>query len=213
MGGAGAMHAWDASPAACADVPGFPGAPTLQVLDTMGDHWQAWKQVVSEVGLTFTHAQFFAKAGKPTSTILRELCAEQGVSGVDIAAGAARKTELYLQRAGDTRVVEAVMDIVREARARGLKCAIATGGSRRQVVPALAASRLWTPEDATHFDAVVTADDVTHGKPHPETYLLAAAAIGIAPERCVGYEDAALGMQSIQAANYLLAVDVTQLEG
>lgn len=60
---------------------------------------------------------------------------------------------------------------------------------------------------------MVTAQDVTRGKPHPETYLKAAEALGVAPEHCVGYEDAELGMQSIESAGFLKAIDVTKIPG
>jgi HAD superfamily hydrolase (TIGR01509 family) len=55
--------------------------------------------------------------------------------------------------------------------------------------------------------------EVTHGKPHPETFLKAAAAIGVESALCVGYEDAALGMEAIKRAGFMLAVDVTQMPG
>ena len=77
----------------------------------------------------------------------------------------------------------------------------------------MAVAGLWTPNDASKFKAVVTAQDVVRGKPDPETYLKAAEALGIAPEACVGYEDAELGMQAIKAAGFLEAIDVTKLPG
>ena len=112
--------------------------------------------------------------------------------------------------------------------------AIATGGSRRQVTKAMAAAGL-----SDFFHAVVTCDasffvsfrvpiaqvagfshcarplpqDITEGKPHPETFLRAAELIGVVPAHCVGYEDAVLGMEAIRRAGFLAAVDVTALEG
>ena len=47
---------------------------------------------------------------------------------------------------------------------------------------------------------LVSADDVTHGKPHPEGYLRAAEALGVAPRDCVVVEDAAVGLQAAAAA-------------
>jgi sugar-phosphatase len=41
---------------------------------------------------------------------------------------------------------------------------------------------------------LITAEDVTHGKPHPEPYLAGASAIGIDPARCVVFEDAPAGI-------------------
>jgi HAD superfamily hydrolase (TIGR01509 family) len=50
------------------------------------------------------------------------------------------------------------------------------------------------------FAAVVTGDVVTHGKPHPEPYLTAAARLGVDPVRCVAVEDSPPGVASAAAA-------------
>jgi sugar-phosphatase len=43
---------------------------------------------------------------------------------------------------------------------------------------------------------LVSADRVTHGKPHPEGFLTAAAALGVSPERCLVVEDSPAGIQA-----------------
>ena len=50
------------------------------------------------------------------------------------------------------------------------------------------------------FDAVVTGDAVSNGKPHPEPYLTAAATLGVDPRRCVAIEDSNTGTRSAAAA-------------
>ncbi len=47
---------------------------------------------------------------------------------------------------------------------------------------------------------LVTSNDITHGKPHPEPYLKGAALLGFRPEDCVVVEDAAAGIRSGKAA-------------
>ncbi|KAL4424868.1 hypothetical protein ABPG77_002091 [Micractinium sp. CCAP 211/92] len=178
------------------------------VLDTMGLHWTAWRQLAKEYGFELSVQKLLSLAGKPTKAILELLCEEQGLA-IDVPQATQRKTELYLQVAGDTKLVDCVMEIAHAAKAKGLPMAIATGGSRPQVTKSLAAVGLLEG----FFDAVVTCNDVTHGKPHPETFLRAAELIGVEPQHCVGYEDAPLGMQAIKAAGFLMAVDVTQMEG
>jgi sugar-phosphatase len=49
-------------------------------------------------------------------------------------------------------------------------------------------------------DRIITADDVTEGKPHPAPYLAGAALLGFAPQDCVVFEDAAAGAQAGRAA-------------
>jgi HAD superfamily hydrolase (TIGR01509 family) len=50
------------------------------------------------------------------------------------------------------------------------------------------------------FDTVVSGDDVTHAKPHPEPYLVAAERLGVDPAQCIAIEDSAPGSASAVAA-------------
>ena len=49
-------------------------------------------------------------------------------------------------------------------------------------------------------DAVVSSEDVTRGKPHPDLFLQAAAKLGAAPQPCTVVEDSEVGIQAAQAA-------------
>ncbi len=50
------------------------------------------------------------------------------------------------------------------------------------------------------FGALVTGDSVTHGKPHPEPYLTAAAGLGLEPGACIAIEDSPTGVRSATTA-------------
>ena len=66
------------------------------------------------------------------------------------------------------------------------------------------------------FDVVVTGDAVGHGKPHPEPYLTAAAALGVPADRCLAIEDSNTGAKSAEQAGCLVLVvenHVPVLEG
>jgi sugar-phosphatase len=49
-------------------------------------------------------------------------------------------------------------------------------------------------------DVLITSDDISHSKPHPEGYLLAAARLGVAPADCLVIEDAHAGIDAGRAA-------------
>lgn len=184
------------------------------VLDTMGHHWLAWKETAHRYGLVMTQRMLSQVAGMPTREIFAKLAREQGKEGTfDIPTATKEKTQAYLRHSGETGTIRPVMRILRQARKQGLKVAAATGGNRAQITLSLAQSGLWRPGDHTYFDAVITSDEVTHGKPHPETFLMAAEALGVEPAKCVGYEDAPYGMQAIKAAGFLKAIDVTKIPG
>ena len=50
------------------------------------------------------------------------------------------------------------------------------------------------------FDVLVCAGDYMRGKPDPESYLLAAAKLGVAPESCLVFEDSDMGIHAADAA-------------
>jgi HAD superfamily hydrolase (TIGR01509 family) len=78
--------------------------------------------------------------------------------------------------------------------AAGVPCALVTMSYRRFTDAVVAALPPGT------FAAVVPGDEVTHGKPHPEPYLTAAARLGVAPADCVAIEDSPTGVASAVAA-------------
>jgi HAD superfamily hydrolase (TIGR01509 family) len=73
--------------------------------------------------------------------------------------------------------------------------AIATSSTRRQADRKLAQSGL-----AAQFAHVIVFEDVTRPKPAPDPFLLAAARLGVAPARCVAFEDSETGAMSARAA-------------
>ncbi len=101
----------------------------------------------------------------------------------------------------DVLPIEPVVQLARAYHGR-LPMAVASGGTRPMVTKTLAAIGL-----LDLFDAVVTAEDVTHGKPAPDIFLEAARRLGVPPGRCVGFEDGDLGLQSVRAAG-MVAIDV-----
>lgn len=85
------------------------------------------------------------------------------------------------------------------------RTAIATSCERPLLEARLTASGLRRP------DVIVTRDDVTAGKPAPDSYLLAAEQLGAAPANCLVVEDSPVGIQAAQAAGCaVVAVSSTQ---
>ena len=86
-------------------------------------------------------------------------------------------------------------EIFVELKKRGIKIALATSTGRKMVDRYLQMSGL-----EGVFDAVLTGESVTHGKPHPEVFLIAAERLGIAPKHCVVVEDSPNGVRAGHAA-------------
>lgn len=102
-----------------------------------------------------------------------------------------------IEAAAELEVIDRIAGIARLARHRGQKLAVGSNADTSTVTAGLKATRL----DAL-FDAVVTWSDVPrgHGKPEPDIFLLAAQRLGVAPSRCLIYEDAEIGVKAGLAA-------------
>ena len=113
---------------------------------------------------------------------------EELVDGVEKAV-----TESVTWRPGARELLGAV-------RADGLPCALVTMSYHRLTVPIVAS----LPPDT--FGAVVTGDEVTRGKPHPDAYLIAAAQLGVPASACLAIEDSPTGAASASAAGCTVLV-------
>lgn len=78
---------------------------------------------------------------------------------------------------------------------RGLPLAVATSAGRTTAQHHLARAGL-----LDRFGALATRDDVERAKPHPDVYLEAARRLGVAPERCIAFEDSNIGLEAAHAA-------------
>jgi len=86
------------------------------------------------------------------------------------------------------------LDLLTALRDAGVPSALVTMSWRSLADAVLAA----LPDDT--FSAVITGDEVEHGKPHPEPYLAAARALGVEVGDCVAIEDSPTGVRSAVAA-------------
>ncbi|HZC17833.1 MAG TPA: HAD family phosphatase [Caulobacteraceae bacterium] len=86
----------------------------------------------------------------------------------------------------------------------GLPKALVTSSSRRAV------DRHLPTEVVARFAHLITRESVRNSKPHPEPYLKAAAALGVAPQDCLALEDSHNGIRSAHAAG-MMAVMVPDL--
>lgn len=124
-----------------------------------------------------------------------------GVTGAPLEALMAERIESYAAAADGSTVTEAVREAVRHAAER-VPVAIVSGAYRAEIVPVVEASGL-----ATELTAIITADDVARGKPHPEGYLLALERLGVEAAEAVALEDTEAGVASAKAAGlYCVAV-------
>ena len=153
------------------------------------------------------YQEIFAEHGRPLdeTEYYRSLAGETDeaiiggwlrVHGEQLARLVAERIDRYCLIADGSTVPEAAREAVSYAAGR-VPVAVVSAAYRREIEPVLEATGI-----APLLTAVVSVDDVTHGKPHPEAYALALARIGggIPPAAVVAFEDTEAGVTSAKAA-------------
>jgi beta-phosphoglucomutase len=160
-------------------------------------HTAAWLQVLRELNLPQPPAEDWEHrtSGVPNRQIFREHL-NLDLTHAEVAQWIERKELLYREHAaGNVVEVEGFQAYFARIRAGGARVALATGAGATNIAFNLGALGM---TDA--FDAIVGADDVRRGKPEPEIFLAAAARLSAAPEQCVVFEDAPLGLEAARRA-------------
>lgn len=165
------------------------------LVDNMRFHTEAWGQMLKENGVEMNAHDFLVKtAGKTNREILPTVF--EDISEERIEQLGRRKETLYREMfLPERKAVAGAVRFLEKARDLGIKMAVATAApvaNMEFILDGLDLRRF--------FDAVTTADDVTHGKPNPEIFLKSAEKLNVAPEICLVFEDAIGGFEAAHRA-------------
>ncbi len=123
----------------------------------------------------------------------------------------AAKTAHYIQRIRSHPVPlrAGVEPLLREARRMGLRLAIASTTTRRNIEALLSAAL--GPDATSWFEVITCGDDVPRKKPAPDIYLAALQLLRLPAGQCVAFEDSANGLASAKAAGIYTVITPTLL--
>lgn len=155
----------------------------------------------AECGVSLTARQYQEDlAGRSDREIMTDILAMvPGASG-DVERFLPMIDAEYAARvARESLIRPATREVVRALHAADVKLGVVTGAGRAQVIPVLERAEL-----LELFGVVVTDEDVSEGKPHPEGFLRAAAALELEnPARVAAFEDSLPGLGAVAAAGMI----------
>ncbi|MES3013851.1 MAG: HAD family phosphatase [Pseudomonadota bacterium] len=165
------------------------------LIDSMPHHQSAWNAWYARRGLPMNADDFFAStAGRSNAEILADLFPSHSTD--EHVAMADEKEAIYRELAAQSlALIGGARAFVEKARAGGLRMAVCTAST--------------LPNMALAFDLhgidgwvehVVSPADGLRGKPHPDIFLEAAKRLGLAPQDCIVFEDAPLGVEAARRA-------------
>ena len=176
------------------------------LVDSAEFHWRAWRDVMAEEGLPVTHEQFVQSFGKRNDLILTGWLGEDADPERMRRLSEEKESRFRaLVRAHGIEPLPGVREWVARLHGEGWLHAVATSAPRVNLEALSDAMGM-----REYFGAGVAAEDVTHGKPDPEVFLLAASRLGADPRRSIVVEDAPTGIEAGRRAG-MLTVGVSRL--
>ena len=166
------------------------------LVDSGDSHWRAWRETMRAEGIELTYPQFLASFGQRNDRILGAWLGA-GVGPDRIRRIGDAKEAMYrdLARREGLVVLPGAREWVTRLREAGWRQAIASSAPRANVDVMLE-----TVDMRDSIDAIISAEDVTTGKPDPEVFLAAASRLELPPTRCIVVEDAAAGIEAARRA-------------
>jgi HAD superfamily hydrolase (TIGR01509 family) len=165
------------------------------IIDSSRQHEESWERLAAEERRALPPGHFKAGFGKKNEWIIPELLG-WAREPAEIHRLSLRKEALYRDIVVERGLsaLPGVKIFLERLRAAGVPCCIGSSTHRENITTILGVLGF-----AGLFGGMVTAEDVTLGKPHPDVFLKAAAHIARAPGCCVVFEDAFAGIEAARA--------------
>jgi len=165
------------------------------LVDTGQYHKQAWYDLAAREGYRMSDEFFNNTFGMQNHQIIPQMT-DAAISREQVDRDGCWKEMRFRELISDNlSLLPGVARLIEDLTDTGFVMGVGSSGPRMNVEMVLETTGI-----IECFDVIVAAEDVTKGKPSPDTFLLAAELLGITPSRCVVIEDAVQGVQAAQAA-------------
>lgn len=164
------------------------------LVDNMEWHRQTWLRWAPREGLHLSEEELLSQTHGTIGEIVARLFPDK--SAAERQQIGERKESLYRELyAPHLRLLPGMSDLLEWAQATAMPLALATAGHAPNIAFTLDGLGI-----RPYFQAIVGSEEVSHGKPHPEVFLLAAQKLGVAPEKCLVLEDSPAGVEAARRA-------------
>lgn len=176
------------------------------LVDNLAYHFMAFDAYAKREGFTLLEPVSLKINGMHSNDIFPLLLGNEVVAQYGLDRLNREKEEVYRDMyRPKIAPIAGVIELLKEAKKAGVKCAIGSSGCRENVEMIIEGLGI-----ADLIDGSISGSDVTHGKPHPEIFTKAHELLGLKAEECIVVEDAVNGIVAgVRAGCKCLAVTTT----
>lgn len=164
--------------------------------DTAEYHYQAWQRLADEEGIPFSRQANEALRGISRRASLMLIIGDRRYSDTQIQEMMERKNDYYvelIENITPDNLLPGAVSLLDDLRQAGLKIALGSASKNARVV----VEKLGISDK---LDAIADGYSVHKPKPAPDLFLFAAQQLGLPPQQCAVFEDAAAGIDAALAA-------------
>ncbi len=166
------------------------------ILDTETPMFRSWEEIFVEYGITVSPVEWASLLGSSTDPVEAYEIIEKHIGEpIDRESIRTRRIQRELELLKSEEVMPGVVDLIAEARTRGLRLGVASSSDRKWVIGHLMRLGLHT-----YFESIRCADDVSRTKPSPDLYLAVLRDLGLQPDQAVAFEDSFHGVEAAKEA-------------
>ncbi|NHJ86492.1 MAG: HAD family phosphatase [Asgard group archaeon] len=150
------------------------------LVNTLDCHIEAFLELFKELGIAIPYIEIVQNMGRTPKDILLTLIPEIVSQNNKLEIYADRKEELLTKLLENVPVINGAIEILSYLKEINVKMCLASSTPMYNVSKMLEKAKI-----KEYFEAVVTGEDITIGKPNPEVFLIAAKKINAKPESCI----------------------------
>ena len=173
------------------------------IINSADAHKAAWENLAEQENLYLPKDHFERTFGKRNAEIIPNIL--NWSSDSDRIEFLSEQKELLYRKnleLGMARILPGVNEFLQQANDQNIPCAVGSSTSRENILAGMDLGNLHKL-----FASIVSAEDVSEGKPNPEVFLKAANSLNIQPSRCTVFEDSPFGVEAAKSAG-MVAVGV-----
>jgi len=166
------------------------------LIDSVNADFLAWQKVFADYDKSLTFQDYIPLLGIRSFGVVKEFLEPENKEEQKKVLA---KKSFYFREIIDENGIELIPfahDFVKLLKECNIPLALATSSRRAKMEMVMEKVGL-----LPYFDVIVTAEDVTYGKPSPDIFLKAASMLNVAPEDCIVFEDAVNGIKAAKSAS------------
>lgn len=174
------------------------------LFDSMPNHAKAWEKVMNAHHFTFSARDCYVNEGRTGQDVIREALEKNGVYDAtdEEIWHIYNEKSAEFHRLGGAQPMPGMAEVLADLQEAGAQIWVVTGSGQKTLLDHLNEAFMAKHKATPYFarERMITAYDVTHGKPHPEPYLKAWERSGLGKDECMVVENAPLGVRAGKAA-------------